>query len=407
MKPIVVLGREKKNGTKPVYIELIIKRERVKINTKIAILPSDWDEKKSAIKGKGTEVNDNNLIISQGLSRINQIMIKYRLKNKDLTPDLFWKEYSHPSYDLDFLLWMENEIKVKKHEVGPRRIIKYTTIYNKLKEYRNPIMFSEIDHFFIENFRGWLKGIKENDINTVAGNLAVLKSFTTRALRKELIEQDPFQDIKIGRGTVDRTFCTEKELTILWNIYLGDTEKELKPHLRPVLRHFLFMCFTGLRISDFKEMTFDNVVNGSLRLYPVKTRSKKKQMVKIPLCEQAIKLILDEGNLTGNLFHPITEQRMNSNIKDLAALAGIKKPLTNHSARHTFATLFITKTSDVATLQRLLGHSRIDETMVYVHITEENLFKQMKKFETSLQLNLQPTTTQKSPSSLDEGDPTN
>ena len=75
-------------------------------------------------------------------------------------------------------------------------------------------------------------------------------------------------------------------------------------------------------------------------------------MVKIPLCAQAYRLILDEGNTAGRLFHPITEQRMNTNIKDIAAIAKIKKPLTNHSARHTFATLFLKKTNDVATLQK-------------------------------------------------------
>jgi site-specific recombinase XerD len=115
-------------------------------------------------------------------------------------------------------------------------------------------------------------------------------------------------------------------------------------------------------------------------------------MVKIPLCEQANRLIHDERSThelptalsVGKLFNPVTEQRMNANIKDIAHLAGIKKPLTNHSARHTFATLFIKKTSDVATLQRLLGHSRIEETMVYVHISEENLVEQMKRFEEGL-----------------------
>ena len=132
---------------------------------------------------------------------------------------------------------------------------------------------------------------------------------------------------------------------------------------------------------------FDNIVNNTLRLYPIKTRTKKKEMVKIPLCPEALKLIQDEANISGRIFHPITEQRMNLNIKEIAKVAGIKKPLTNHSARHTFATLFIQKTSDVATLQKLLGHSRIEETMVYVHITEENLTKQMQKFVTELDIN--------------------
>ena len=402
MKPIAALGNKRKDGKSAVYFYVYINGDRVRINTNVVVKPENFDLDKGLIKGKTKEIKDDNLIIGKCRSRINQIEVKYRLKNQEITADLLKSEYSHPSYDIDFLTWMENEIKIKKHEVGNRRIIKYTTILNKIKEYRQPVTFSMIDHFFIENFRGWLKGTKHNDISTVSSNLAVLKSFTTRAVRKGLIEQDPFRDIKIGRGNIDRTFCTEKELAILWNIYLGDPEKELKPYLRPVLRHFLFMCFTGLRISDFREITFDNISNGSIRIYPIKTRSKKKQIVKIPLCHQAIKMILDEGNLTGKLFHPITEQRMNTNIKALADLAKIRKPLTNHSARHTFATLFIQKTSDVATLQKLLGHSRIEETMVYVHITEENLFGQMKRFEESIKLELQPTTKKYALPSVDE-----
>lgn len=64
--------------------------------------------------------------------------------------------------------------------------------------------------------------------------------------------------------------------------------------------------------------------------------------------------------------------------------AEVGKALTNHSGRHTFATLFIQKTSDVATLQRLLGHTRIEDTMVYVHITDFNLKNQMNNFDKGL-----------------------
>jgi len=384
MRALTVLGVKKKNGLCTVYIFLYLKGERVRFNTKVAVDPAIFDEASGMIRGKSNDIKDQNLIINQCRARINQIEVKYRLKNLEITPEQFRDEYSHPSSDIDFLAWMETEIKLLKNQVGERRIIKYNTILNKLKEFRNPITFSEIDRFFIEDFRGWCKTKKGNDISTISTNLNVIKVFTNRAKRKDLIEIDPFLDIRIGRAKPDRCYCSEQELTLLSKMYKGDPEHPLKPHLVPVLRHFLFMSLTGLRISDFNDMTFDNIANGSLRLYPIKTRSKKKQMVKIPLCQQALKLILDEGNTVGKLFHPCTEQRMNTNIKAIAIVAGIKKPLTNHSARHTFATLFIQKTSDVATLQRLLGHSRIEETMVYVHITEENLVLQMKRFEDSL-----------------------
>jgi integrase/recombinase XerD len=97
-------------------------------------------------------------------------------------------------------------------------------------------------------------------------------------------------------------------------------------------------------------------------------------------------LINDENKKTGPLFEPISEQRMNAHLKDLAKMVGINKPLSNHSGRHTFATIFLQKTHDVATLQKLLGHSRIDETMVYVHINESDLILQMQNFQNSLNL---------------------
>ena len=333
MKPITTLGDKKKDGSRPVYIYLYINLVRTRISTKVTVKEDQWDEKKGMIKGRTKEVQDDNLIIEKCRSRINQILVKYRLNNKELTNELFRSEYNNPSYETDFLQWMEREIKIKKYEVGPRRIIKYNTILNKLKEYKPVLHFSEIDHFFIEAYRGWMRTKKGNDINTISSNLAVLKSFTNRALRKKLIEFDPFLDIKIGRGVADRVYCDEDDLIKLWNLYLGWNDL-FKIHQQKILRHFLFMCMTGLRISDFKTANFDNIVGNMLFFYPVKTRSKKKQLVKIPLNEFALKLIADEKRTTGLLFEPCSEQRMNVNLKSIAKMAGINKALTNHSGRH-------------------------------------------------------------------------
>ena len=52
-----------------------------------------------------------------------------------------------------------------------------------------------------------------------------------------------------------------------------------------------------------------------------------------------------------------------------------------HSARHTFATLFLEKLNDVAVLQQLLGHSNIRQTMEYVHVSEKKKIEQMKIFD--------------------------
>jgi len=102
----------------------------------------------------------------------------------------------------------------------------------------------------------------------------------------------------------------------------------------------------------------------------VKTRNHKRAAVKVPLTRYAWQLIRDEANTDGLVFNCLSEQQMNIKLKELARDMKVYKDVTNHSGRHTFGTLYIQKTNDVAGLQKLLGHSKITETMIYVHITD-------------------------------------
>jgi len=144
------------------------------------------------------------------------------------------------------------------------------------------------------------------------------------------------------------------------------------------------MCFTGIRISDLKTITCDNIVGDKLIFFPVKTRNIKRTPVRIPLNSFAKHLIADEGNKTGPLFNCLSEAQMNLKIKDIVRGDKIYKDLTLHCARHTFATIWLNKTKDVVALQKLLGHGDIKQTMIYVHITDGMVANEMKNFDESL-----------------------
>lgn len=58
-------------------------------------------------------------MIEQVRSRVNSILVKYRLQNKTISVASFKSEYNHPSLDIDFLAWMESEIKAKKMKLAP------------------------------------------------------------------------------------------------------------------------------------------------------------------------------------------------------------------------------------------------------------------------------------------------
>lgn len=68
----------------------------------------------------------------------------------------------------------------------------------------------------------------------------------------------------------------------------------------------------------------------------------------------------------------IADQKINEYIKTIAQKAGIKKKLSCKAGRHTFATLFLQKTKDLATLKEILGHTDYRETLVYAHVMEES-----------------------------------
>jgi len=339
---------------------------------------------KMRIKGNSQKVKDDNMIIDKSLARINDVEVRYRLQQKELTADLLKKEWKNPARRVDFFAFFNEAIKERKNDIADSTYNQHQSAINKLKEFRPKLAFTEIDSELIEQYRRWLKSTKKNDLNTIYTALKNFKTYVNIAKRKGVIDESPFDSYSIRRSNPERVFLDEVELQSLWKLYLKDYLDETNQR---VLRHFLFMCFTGLRISDLKTITTESIIGDRLVYFPVKTRSIKKEAVKIPINIWAKKLISDEGSKTGVLFNCISEQKMNVKIKDIVAVVKIAKDVSNHSARHTFATLWLRKTKDVLALQKLLGHSDITQTMIYTHITDGMIAEEMKNFENTLFFN--------------------
>jgi site-specific recombinase XerD len=142
-----------------------------------------------------------------------------------------------------------------------------------------------------------------------------------------------------------------------------------------ILRQFLFTCFTSLRISDVKKIGKSNIINNELVFIPHKNR-KRNKILRIPLTEMAKKFLVD--NDIEELFKEYAEQYCNRVLKDIASELEIKKKLTNHVGRHTFATMFLESGGSVEVLQQIMGHSKIQTTMIYVHITDARKKEQLK-----------------------------
>ena len=147
---------------------------------------------------------------------------------------------------------------------------------------------------------------------------------------------------------------------------------------------FLFSCYTGLSYRDIIELSSDNILLGiDGNKWIMTTRTKTNIPVKIPLLPIVESLLIKyEDHIithnSGKLMPKISNQKLNAYLKELSDLCGIKKNLTFHMARHTFATtVTLSNGVPIETVSKLLGHTKITTTQIYARVIESKISKDM------------------------------
>lgn len=382
MSNIIVYLRDdyvKKNGESSIYLRMYVARRKVDLATGVSVLPDQWNPNTRKIKKNHPDSEDYNLIIGQCVARVNRIQVRYNLMERQLTPAQLKEEYRNTANYIDFLVWMESEINSRKKELDPETIKLHFTVFNSLTEFQKNILFADIDEKFLEKFDHFMRIKQSNNVTTRNKKLRVFKSYLNRALRRKVILYNPFQMVPIKKGNTRLVYLTREEIAEITKLY---KQEMVMPHIRQVLKYFLFACFTGLRISDVKKLSWDMIFDNVIHNRSKKGRRTSSKVVDIPLSKQARILIGSDlaDYRHGLVFETYSDQRTNKYLKDAMKLCNIRKNISFHVGRHTFATLFLEETDDLATLQQLLGHSSITQTMIYAHVTEKKKRDQMKKF---------------------------
>jgi len=285
--------------------------------------------------------------------------------------------------DLDisrnFFEFFESEYEIQKATISKSALEVYRKMRNKVKAFAPNLTLSEINHDFITRFEGFLLGECNLNRNTASKTLSIFRTYVNAAFHKEYIKTYPFAMFKIKKGISNRTYLTEMEVKSIADLRLfNDGEANAQ-------EMFLFACYTGLRFSDLINITWANVLsNASGKGVFYKMLSfenvKTNLITEIPLIKEALEILDRKDESQKNIFKSITNQRLNEHLKTLQQKAGISKILTAHMARHTFATLALTKGIDIATVSSLLGHTNIKTTQIYAKVINEKKIEEMKKF---------------------------
>jgi site-specific recombinase XerD len=380
-------NKEDNQGKVPIYMRITYDGKRAEVSAMRKVDLSKWNSKGNMVKGYSTESKLLNRHFDIMRNRVHEIHQKLLQEQEEITATLIKDIYlGNTDANKSILEMFEDHNSRMSKLVGKdfsfRTLQRYQTTQKHLSAFisssykRKDYPVKGIDTQFINAFIYYLKTELNHTHNTALKYLAYLKKIVRVAFSNGWMEKDPFYNFKLKTESIDREFLTKEEIIKIM-------EKEFStPRIENVRDVFLFSCNTGLAYSDVKKMTADNIIKGiDGNLWIKIKRTKTKSLSSIPLLPIAQKLIekyKGVENPKGILLPVYSNQRMNSYLKEIAERCDIKKNLTFHVARHTFATtVTLTNGVPIESVSKMLGHRSLKTTQHYAKILDEKLSEDM------------------------------
>ena len=356
-----------------VQAEALLNQRKVYFKTNIYLKPEHWDKQTSQVCNH-PQANDLNTMLFEFILHLQAIELSLWKRGIPVTLSLLKDAIKKDKpVNVTFPVFARTYIQESDRKRSTKENL-MTTI-TVLQEFRPGIDFKDITYTFLRDFEVHLKE-KGNSVNTVAKHMRQLRTLVNEAINQGYIPSDayPFRKYKIKQEKGRKEFLTPDELKRLENL---DVDKKL----RHVLDAFLFCCYTGLRYSDFCQLTPENIirVNGKRWLYFKSVKTDVE--IRLPLhllFEGKALAVLERYDIVTDFAKIGPNSEANKYLAQLAAFARIRKHITYHTARHTCATLLVHQGVPITTVQKLLGHASVRTTEVYSDVLSNTIIRDLK-----------------------------
>ena len=376
-----------KNNQVPVYARITVNGKRANISIQRRVNSTDWDAARGIMRGTRQESKLLNKYLDQVRSKIytayedllseNKMVTAQAIKNRYLGADKFYRS-------LQELFEYHNEIS--RHSISAHTLRHYKVTQGYLQKFLRAKFNLEdfrliyLNFSFIKDFEFFIKSYQPTDHqrkmghNTAMKHLQRLRKMVTMAYHHEWIPKDPFVRFKSSYVKKRREFLTREDFQSI-----EDFQSSIN-RLNIVKDIFLFSCYTGLSYIDITKLTMDNIgMDFDGNQWIETERQKTKTALKIPLLNQARDILKRyQGHPktvhSKTLLPRYSNQKLNSYLKEIADFCGIKKHLTFHIARHTFATtITLTNGVPIETVSKLLGHTKLATTQIYARVVDKKV----------------------------------
>ncbi|AIN74621.1 site-specific integrase [Flavobacterium psychrophilum] len=385
------IKRSKTNneGVCPIYVRVTVQAKRFEFSSNKFINPEKWSGEGSKVKGTNEEART----INSHLDYLkNQILeSEKRLFKKDIiiNSENLKNELLGVNETKRMLIpiFQDHNNKIKElvgKEYAPGTLERYKTSLKHTIEFlewkykASDIEITKIDHAFVTDYEFFLRSVRNCANNTAVKYIKNFNKIIKICIANHWIERNPFANYKSKVKEVERVYLSEDEIQ---NIINKDFKTERLSLVRDI---FLFSCFTGLAYIDVKNLTKSHIslgIDGEKWIFT--HRQKTESVSKIPILP-ITQMIIDkyedhpECNNQNKLLPILSNQKMNAYLKEIAGVCGIKKELTFHIARHTFATtVTLTNGVPIESVSKMLGHKNIRTTQHYAKILDKKVSEDM------------------------------
>ena len=378
-------------GGLPVYMRITVDGIFTEISTKRKCDSNNWNVTSGRMSGKSDTARTFNAYLDTLQQKVFEVKRKLIETDKELTAEniknlLLGKDTRKKYMVLEVFKYHNDQMAaLVNQEYAAGTLDRYETSYRhtesflKWKYKLNDIEIDKLNYEFITEYEFWLKSIRKCGHNTTMKYLANFKKIVLRCLKNGWLQKDPFLGFNMAKREVERTALTEHELDKLSNMRFSIERLEIVKNI------FLFSCYSGLAYADVQKLKRSEIrigIDGEKWIFT--KRQKTHVSSRIPLLPPALEIInrFEQHPQCKNqdrVLPVLSNQKMNSYLKEIADACGINKNLTYHIARHTFATtVTLGNGVPIETVSKMLGHRNIKTTQHYAKILDKKISDDMK-----------------------------
>lgn len=385
------LYRSKSNekGTSPIFCRLTLNQKRKQFSTGHSAKESNWNSQSQRYRGISPEARHINLnldeIRTKLLNSFNELL---KEKESFLVDDVFNRftgsDIMYKTLLQVFEYHNDNMEKLIGKDYVQATYDKFVVIQSHVESFLREqynvrdYPLSSIKLVFLTDLDHYLKTVKGQNQNTINKVIERVKKVMKIAVGNGWLTSDPFLLYQKKKYTKEVVFLNSQELKKL------ETHKFAQERLAAVRDCFIFSCYTGLAYNEAAILRKEHLqIDETGTLWIDMVRQKTQRPINVPMLPQAINLIRKYGypNNEGLLLPLISNQKINSYLKEIAEIIGFNKVLTHHVARKTFAsTVLLSNDIPIEIVSFLLGHSKTTTTeQHYAKVVKESVLRHVTK----------------------------